>query len=112
VLIGSATNAVAARFYRSGLRTCASMLDASLLIPIALAGLTPPRPRFDVLSITPVYHGIPIPVRRMAAAMTRVGLATHVWTINDAAQAVAFWRGGVAAIVTDDPAAILRARSQ
>lgn len=110
VLIGSAESAVAQRFYRSGLRTCASMRDASLLIPIALAGMTPGKPSYDVLSITPRYRGLPIPVVRMAAAARKAGIATHVWTVNDPAKATALWAAGVAGIVTDDPAALIRVR--
>jgi glycerophosphoryl diester phosphodiesterase len=110
VLVGSAETSVVERFYRSGLRTCASMRDASKLIPIALAGLKPSKPRYDVLSITPRFHGFPVPVMRMAAAARKVGIATHVWTVNDPAVAHALWRGGVTGIVTDDPAAMLRAR--
>lgn len=110
VLVGSAETVVVERFYRSGLRTCASMRDATMLIPIALAGLTPSKPRYDVLSITPRFHGFPVPVVRMAAAARKVGIATQVWTVNEPAVARALWRGGVAGIVTDDPAAMLRAR--
>lgn len=110
VLIGSAENDVAERFYRSGLRACASMRDASFLIPMALAGMTPPTPRYDVLSITPNYHGVPIPVLRMTAAARKAGVATQVWTVNDPAKGATFWAAGVAGIVTDDPAALIRIR--
>ncbi|HEY8175976.1 MAG TPA: glycerophosphodiester phosphodiesterase family protein [Gemmatimonadaceae bacterium] len=110
VLVGSAETIVVERFYRSGLRTCASMRDATMLIPIALAGMRPSKPRYDVLSITPRYRGFPVPVVRMAAAARKIGIATHVWTVNEPAVARALWRGGVAGIVTDDPAAMLRAR--
>jgi glycerophosphoryl diester phosphodiesterase len=110
VLIGSVENDVVERFYRSGLRTCASMRDAALLIPLAIAGLTPSKPQYDVLSLTPVYSGLPIPVTRMAAAAKRVGVPTQLWTVNDPAAARSYWDAGVAGIVTDDPAAMIRAR--
>jgi glycerophosphoryl diester phosphodiesterase len=110
VLIGSAENAVCERFYRSGLATCASMKDATLLLPFALSGIAPARPSFDVLSIPPVYRGLPIPVLRLAAAVSRYSIPTHVWTVNDPVTARRYWDGGVTGIVTDDPAAILRAR--
>jgi glycerophosphoryl diester phosphodiesterase len=71
----------------------------------------PGKPRYHVLSITPVFHGVPLPVLSMAAAARKAGIATQVWTVNDPRTAHAFWKGGVSAIVTDDPAAILRARS-
>lgn len=110
VVIGSAETDVVERFYRSGLRTCASMPDASLMIPFALAGLTPPKPSYDILSVTPVYYGMPIPVARMARAALKLGVPTHVWTVNDVASAKSYWGAGVAGIVTDDPAAMHRAR--
>lgn len=111
ILIGSAERGVMAWFYRTGLPTCASMLDAALLIPVALLGLTPPKPRYDVLSLTPEYHGFRIPIPRMARAARRAGVPTQVWTVNDPREARFLWAEGVSGIVTDDPAALLRARS-
>lgn len=110
VVIGSADTRVSERFYRTGLRTCASMRDAVRLIPIAMAGLTPAKPRYQVLSVTRRYRGMPIPVVRMAVAARKVGIATQVWTVNDPVVARKLWEGGVSGIVTDDPAAMLRAR--
>lgn len=111
ILIGSAERGVMEWFYRTGLPTCASMLDAALLIPIALLGLTPAKPRYDVLSVTPEYHGFRIPIPRMARAARRVGVPTQVWTVNDPSEARFLWAEGISGIVTDDPAALLRARS-
>jgi glycerophosphoryl diester phosphodiesterase len=110
VLIGSAEALVVERFYRSGLSTCASMRDATRLIPIALAGMKPATPHYHVLSITRRFRGFPIPVLRMAAAARKVGIATQVWTVNDPMVARTLWHGGVSGIVTDDPQAMLRAR--
>lgn len=111
VLIGSAERGVMEWFYRTGLPTCASMLDAALLIPIALLGLTPVKPRYDVLSLTPEYRGFRVPIPRMARAARRAGVPTQVWTVNDPSEARFLWSEGVSGIVTDDPAAVLRARS-
>jgi glycerophosphoryl diester phosphodiesterase len=112
VLIGSVVTAVTERFYRTGLRTCASMRDASRMIAVALARLAPGKPRYDVLSVTPRYLGVPVPVLSMAAAARKAGVATQVWTVNDPVRAAALWGGGVAGIVTDDPAALIRVRPQ
>ena len=112
VLIGSAETNVMEWFYRTGLPSCASMLDAGLLLPLALAGIAPPRPMYDVLSLTPRFHGFPVPVRLMARAASKAGIPTQVWTVNDPTEALAFWNAGIAGIVTDDPAAILRTRSR
>jgi glycerophosphoryl diester phosphodiesterase len=111
ILIGSAERGVMEWFYRTGLPTCASMLDAALLIPVALLGLTPPKPRYDVLSLTPEYRGFQVPIPRMARAARRAGVPTQVWTVNDPSEARLLWAEGVSGIVTDDPAAVLRARS-
>ena len=112
VLIGSAVTAVMEWFYRSGLPSCASMRDATRFIPRAIAGLPPLRPTFHVLSVTRRFRGFPIPVARMASVASRIGIATQVWTVNDPARARTLWAGGVSGIVTDDPAAILRARAR
>lgn len=111
ILIGSSDAFVMERFCRTGLRTCASMRDALRLIPVALVGLMPAKPTYDVLSITLRFRGVPIPVLRMAAAARKIGIATQVWTVNEPGVAITLWRGGVSGIVTDDPAAMLRARA-
>jgi len=112
VVVGSAETPVMEHFYRTGIPCCASMKDAALLIPFGLLGLKPPKPFYDVLSLTSRYMGLPIPIRHMAASARRVGVPTQVWTVNDPAEARSLWASGIAAIVSDDPAAILRARTQ
>lgn len=111
ILIGSAENPVMNWFYRTGLATCASVADAMRLLLVALVGARPLKPRYDVLSVTDRYHGYPVPVRRMAQAARRAGIPTQVWTVNDPVEARSLWDAGIAGIVTDDPAAMLRARS-
>jgi len=111
VLLGSPVTRVMERFYGSGLASCASMRDAVRLIPLALAGWTPAPAPYRVLSITRRFRGMPIPVIRMARAARKIGVATHVWTVNDVEVARALWRRGVAGIVSDDPSAMLRARA-
>lgn len=112
VIVGSAKQDVMDHLYGSGLSCCASARDARWLIALGILGGTPRAPRYQVLSATPRYKGMPIPVRRMAAAAARAGVPTQVWTVNDPEEALRLWRGGVAAIVTDDPAAMLRVRPQ
>jgi glycerophosphoryl diester phosphodiesterase len=111
ILVGSSDNGVMERFYRSGLRACASMRDASIMVPYGLLGMSPRKPQYDVLSITPTFHGFPVPVLRMTAAARKAGVPTQVWTVNDPASAKRLWAGGVAGIVTDDPGAMIRARA-
>jgi glycerophosphoryl diester phosphodiesterase len=111
VVVGSLEAPVMTWFYRSGLHTCASMSDAIRIIPAALMGGRPPKPVFDVLSLTPRFSGWPIPVLAMTKAAQRIGVATHVWTVNDPLVARTYWKGGVTGILTDDPAAMIRARA-
>lgn len=110
VVVGSSYDVVTERLYRTGLAACASSLDAFRLLPAAVLGMRPGRGRFQVLSLTPVHHGIPVPVRLLSAAAGRAGIPVHVWTINDPRLAVEYWAAGVSAILTDFPSAILGAR--
>lgn len=110
IVVGSDDAEVIAQLYRSGLRACASRADAMRILALSLLGLSPRTLNYAVLSVTPRYRGWPIPLFRMTASARRAGIATHVWTVNDPARAVALWRGGVSAIITDDVAAMLRAK--
>ncbi|HET9453736.1 MAG TPA: glycerophosphodiester phosphodiesterase family protein [Gemmatimonadaceae bacterium] len=112
VIVGSAREAVMQHFYGTGLSCCASGSDATRLMLRGLTGLTPRNPKYQVVSVPPRYYGFPIPIVAMAAAARRAGIPTQVWTVNDPARAAWYWRKGVAAIVTDDPAAMIRARSR
>jgi glycerophosphoryl diester phosphodiesterase len=110
VVVGSDDSAAMTRLYRSGLEACASRADAVVLMALSIAGFTPPSWDYSVLSITPRPGGIPVPVLRMTELAKRMGVATHVWTVNDPAEAVRYWQGGVSSVLTDDPEAIIRAK--
>ena len=110
VIVGSSREAVMRRYYGSGLSCCASSSDILRLIGTGLVGGMPKNAQYQVVSVPPRYHGIPIPVRAIAAATRGAGIPTQVWTVNDPRQGLMYWRAGVAAIVTDDPAAMLRVR--
>jgi glycerophosphoryl diester phosphodiesterase len=112
IIVGSAKEEVMQRFYRTGLSCCAAASDAFRLIPLGLLGLTPIAPRYQVVSVPPRHWGLPIPVAAVAAAARRAGVPTQIWTVNEPEFALRLWRAGVAAIVTDDPAAMLRVRPQ
>lgn len=112
VLIGSVNEAVMRRVYRTGLPSCAAVSDAAMVLPLALMGGTPSRGSYQVLSLTPRYHGMPVPVTLMAAAARRAGIPTHVWTVNDPSDAVRYWDAGVNAVLSDDPGAMIGQRSR
>jgi glycerophosphoryl diester phosphodiesterase len=110
VVLGSADSSVMTRIYRSGFAATASAADATALMAMAMIGATPTAPDYAVLSVTPNLKGFPIPVMRMIACARRAHVATHVWTVNDPAEAAKYWAAGATAIITDDPGAILRAK--
>jgi glycerophosphoryl diester phosphodiesterase len=83
---------------------------ASLLLP-SLLRRSIAKPWFQALCIPPVYHGIPVPIGALASATKVHGSVTHVWTVNEPAQALRLWRKGVNGIISDDPALILAARA-
>lgn len=88
----------------------ASTPDVARLLLPALLRRPVARPWFQALCIPPVYRGLPVPVGALVRATRPFGVVTHVWTVNEAAQAQRLWRAGVNGIITDDPALILEAR--
>lgn len=58
------------------------------------------------------YNGIPIPVRRFALVAPEQNCVVHVWTVNDTTVATDLWLAGIAGIISDDPAAMLRTRAK
>ncbi|MEP7382237.1 MAG: glycerophosphodiester phosphodiesterase family protein, partial [Gemmatimonadota bacterium] len=67
---------------------------------------------FQAMSLPRVYRGIPVPLGALARATEPAGVPLHVWTINDPAIALRLWRVGVRGILSDDPAAIMRAHAE
>ncbi len=64
----------------------------------------------DALCIPRNYGGLPLPVRGIASLLRSAGKPTHIWTVNDPAEARELWRMGVCGIITDDVAGIVAAR--
>jgi glycerophosphoryl diester phosphodiesterase len=67
---------------------------------------------YQALFVPTHHRGVPLPIRGMAAIARGAGCPLHVWTVNDPARATRLWAAGVAGIVSDDPAAIVRARGR
>lgn len=90
------------------LRTGASRWDAvRLLVRIG----APSRLPYEALCIPPRHHGIPLPMRLLVSRARHAGAVTHVWTVDDAADAQGLWQIGVAGIITDVPDVMVRARA-
>jgi glycerophosphoryl diester phosphodiesterase len=91
---------------RAGLPTIASEREVLSTLPQILFRPVNAAP-YAALAISPTRYGIPVPLGLLAR---RVTTPLHVWTVNDVRVAVSCWRRGARGIITDDPAAILRAR--
>jgi glycerophosphoryl diester phosphodiesterase len=112
VLLDSTAAAAVAPFRRTRLLTGASLRDVVRLLPRAVFGVPPVKLPYSALCVPPWYNGIPVPIARLARVARAVGVATHVWTINDPQVAAALWHAGVNGIITDDPATMLAVRSK
>ena len=66
---------------------------------------------FKALCVPPSYRGLPLPIRRFARVAPSQNCVVHIWTINDPAVATRLWLDGVQGIISDDPGAMVRARS-
>lgn len=112
VLMDSTEMDAVAPFRRTRMLTGASFSDVVQLLPRALLGRAPAKLPYSALCIPPWYRGIPVPVLRLARVARVVGVATHVWTINDPDLAESLWRAGINGIITDDPRTMLERRSR
>jgi len=88
----------------------ASTPDVARLLMPSLLRRRVERPWYRALCIPPVHRGIPVPIASIVRTTREHGVVTHVWTVNDPAQAQRLWRQGVHGIISDDPALMLAAR--
>jgi len=78
----------------------------ALLWPSLLRRQAAP-PQVQALCIPPRWHGLPVPIAALVRTLRGSGTVTHVWTVNDPAQARQLWDAGVQGIISDDPGLIL-----
>lgn len=112
VLVGSFLDEALRPFLEAGVPVSPGSNTLTARYLPALLGSRPISLPFQALCIPRFHNVIPLPVRAFAAMMRAAGGATHVWTVNDPAMARRLWAVGVAGIISDDPGAILRTRSQ
>jgi glycerophosphoryl diester phosphodiesterase len=110
VLIGAFDDAAITPFRGSAFAHSASRRELVRLYARALMPGGPKRLPYHALAIPPRFRVIPIPVMRFARMARHAGSTTHVWTIDDPAQARRYWAGAVNGIITNDPATILAAK--
>jgi glycerophosphoryl diester phosphodiesterase len=110
VLIGAFDDAAITPFRGSPFAHSASRRELIRLYVRAFLPGGPQRLPYQALAIPPRFNAIPIPVMRFARMARQTGGTTHVWTIDDPAQARRYWAGAVNGIITNDPATILASR--
>ena len=97
-------------FAAAGIRTSGAPGALSRLYLPALLGLSHAPLAFQAMCIPRFFNGLPVPVGRYARLMRAAGGPTHVWTVNDRAEARALWNAGVSGIISDDPGAMIAER--
>jgi len=107
VLVGAFDDAAIAPFRGTAIAHSASRRELVRLLGRALLPAAPARMPYQALAIPPRSGVVPLPVQRLARMARHAGATTHVWTVDDPAQALRYWAGAVNGIITNDPAAIL-----
>ena len=109
VVVGSFEHAALARFRGGDIAHGASRRDVVALYARAALPGGPRRVPYQALCIPPQSGALPLPVLRFARMLRPLGVPVHVWTVDDPAQAMRYWHGGVSGIISNDPAVVLTA---
>jgi glycerophosphoryl diester phosphodiesterase len=112
VLIGSFLDEALLPFIEAGVPVSPGVRTLTRRFLPALFGSRPAQLPMQALCIPRFHNGLPLPVRGFAAMMRAAGGPTHIWTVNDPALARRLWSQGVSGIISDDPAAMLAARTR
>ncbi len=108
-LVGSFDDRAIAPFAGSGIACSAARRG---VLKLYLRAALPGGPRtlpYEALCIPPIFKGLPLPIIRFAHMGRRAGVSTHIWTVDEPAEAMRLWDGGVNGIITNDPGRILAA---
>jgi glycerophosphoryl diester phosphodiesterase len=108
VIFGSFLHAALEAARSAGAFTTASQRELARLLPAAAMRGAPRAVPFQAIAMPPSYYGVPLPIGGYARA---TNVPVHVWTVNDPNVAQRLRRAGVCGIITDDPAALLRANA-
>lgn len=112
-VFGSMSVAALQPFRARGLPTSGAAGEVARLVgPALLCRKMSGRPPYVALCIPRWHRGFPVPVASIARLVRDVSVVTHVWTVDSPAVAKRLWRAGIHGIVTNDPAAMLRARAE
>lgn len=109
-VIGSFDRAALEPFRTPLWHVTASQAEVQRLLAHVLLGVPAGKERYEVLSIPPSWHRIPLPLRAIARYAKRRGVPVHIWTVDRPANAIALWELGVTGIISNDPGEIIEAR--
>ncbi len=110
VAVGSAHHAALAAFRGTEVEVSGSRREIAALWARARLGLGAGPVRCAMFSVPERWRGLRVPTRGFLRRAHAAGAAVHAWTVDDPRRAIALWTAGVQGIVTNDPAAIVRAR--
>ena len=110
VAVGSEHHAALAAFRGTEIDVSGSRREIGALWVRSRLGLPAGRPSCAMYSVPERWRGLRVPTRGFVRRAHAAGAAVHVWTVDDRQRAMALWASGVDGIVTNDPAAIVRAR--
>lgn len=110
VAVGAVAHEALAGFRGTEVPVSGSRREIRALWLRARLGLGAGRVRSAMFSVPERWRGLRVPTRGFIRRANAAGAAVHVWTVDDGARARALWAAGVQGIVTNDPAAIVRAR--
>ena len=106
-LVGSFDDRALAAVRGGRFAISASSAEVARLYLRAVVPGAPARLSYQALCIPPTFHGLPLPIRRFARMARAAGVRTHVWTVDNPRRAQRLWSGGVNAILSNDPGALL-----
>jgi glycerophosphoryl diester phosphodiesterase len=109
-VVAAASPVALTEFKGGSVALCGARPDISALRWRSVLGLGAGPRGYRMLSVPRSYRGIPVATRSFFRTATAAGVPVHVWTVDDPTTARALWAAGAAGVVTNDPAAIVRAR--
>ena len=111
VLVDSLDAAALRPFHGTRVAMGAAQRDVISLMWRSAVHLLPRSLPYSALCI-PEHYWIDVPVSRLTRAAADRRVPTHVWTVNDPADARRLWSDGVVGIISDDPEKMMSLRRE
>jgi len=88
--------------------TSAGVAGTAAFVAAVAQGERPPMPPYVALQVPRAFQGVPIVTRALVEAAHDVGVAVHVWTIDDEAEMAELVELGVDGIMSDRPSVLVQ----